>query len=97
MFKSGKWSSPPPEYEPIMNGLSLGNAAPDKKKNVGEYIKGNKSNLDMYIEMTGDQRNKYGDADTSEEYSHQFEEQRGKVYSLDQIRDRFAGYKGRTK
>ncbi|KAL7537532.1 hypothetical protein ACHAXR_007883, partial [Thalassiosira sp. AJA248-18] len=45
MFKNGKWSSPPPEYRPIMNGLPF---------SVGSNEINAKSNLDMYINMSGE-------------------------------------------
>lgn len=48
MYKNGKWSSPPPEYPAIMNGLKRDDYdGTDKKELSG-------SNLDDYISMSGE-------------------------------------------
>ena len=49
MFKNGKWSSPPPDYPPIMNGLKIitNNNHDGNERMVG-------SNLDSYISMSGE-------------------------------------------
>ena len=46
MFKDGKWSSPPPNYKPIMNGVQF-------RKHVasGDMDSQKCSNLEDYINM----------------------------------------------
>ena len=78
MFKNGRWSSPPPHYEPIMNGLSF--AEDDHRDNINKG-----SNLQMYISMSDDGcESSAGQNNVSD-----FEERWGKVYSLDQFYARF--------
>ena len=38
MFKDGKWLATPPEYEPIMNGLSFDDDAGGRKSNLDDFI-----------------------------------------------------------
>lgn len=49
MFKNGKWSSPPPDYPPIMNGLKI---ITNDDHDGNERMTG--SNLDSYISMSGE-------------------------------------------
>jgi hypothetical protein len=74
MFKDGRWSSPPPDYEPIMNGLAF--AEDGRSENISRG-----SNLEKYIDMFEDgSESSLGKCNDSD-----FEERWGKVYSLDQF------------
>ena len=86
MHNNGRWSSPPPNYLPIMNGLGL-----DNNNSKGDNDDGNSnsnsiittsgvSNLETYISMLSNDDDD-GDDDVDDRW--------GKVYSLDQFRARY--------
>ena len=87
MFRDGRWLSPPPAYAPIMNGLQFAHddkVAADKED---ESKNNNISNLDAYIDMmTTGKANEQNGCDLEEK-------QRGEVFSLAELRDRFTGCK----
>ena len=74
----GEWLAQPPNYAPIMNGLSLD----DTKQTDGDEDSSSntKSNLDMYINMEQSKDDGCDDL---------LEERMGKVYSLEQFRTTF--------
>ena len=73
----GEWLAQPPNYAPIMNGLSLDDT---KQSDGDEDNSSNKSNLDMYINMEQSKDDGCDDL---------LEESIGKVYSLEQFRTTF--------
>jgi hypothetical protein len=81
MFKDGRWSSPPPDYEPIMNGLTFAEDDDRRRNNFSDGL----SNLHMYINMSEDGSESSAGQDNVDE----FEERYGKVYSLEQFLARF--------
>lgn len=89
MKKDGKWMSPPPEYKPIMNGLVFCRGNKKGRRDGSEH---NNSNLDQYIDMSGDLNNHGSDANQEEQNSatdNDLEEKMGKVFTLAQLRDKF--------
>ena len=65
MFKDGKWSSPPPDYPPLMNGLKR------DKRDSNEIIDGlTVSNLDSYILMKGEGKKVFTLAEMYERCMH---------------------------
>mmetsp|Transcript_9680 Transcript_9680/g.20986 ORF Transcript_9680/g.20986 Transcript_9680/m.20986 type:complete len:281 (-) Transcript_9680:21-863(-) len=88
MFKMGKWSSPPPEYDTIMNGQMYDDVEADEKDEENESDK-NISNLEMYIDMSEDIHNG-GNNTKRYQSNHQVDRRRGIVYSLAEFRSRFA-------
>ena len=82
MLKDGKWSSPPPEYEPIMNGLSYVDDEDDRGNGEGGSI----SNLDRYVNMSED-----GSKSNIKQNGDGIGQGKwGMVYSLDQLCARFS-------
>ena len=78
--KTGNWLATPPEYQPIMNGLTLAYDNGMKRDNNDKRDEEEKSsNLDMYIDM---KENSSSDSDSE---SAAF----GRVYTLDQFRKAF--------
>lgn len=73
----GEWLAQPPNYAPIMNGLSMDDT---KQSDGDEDSSSNKSNLDMYINMEQSKDDGCDDL---------LEERMGKVYSLEQFRTTF--------
>ena len=87
MVKDGKWSAPPPKYQPILNGLSSLNIQSNEHDTKAATCSG--SNLEMYISMTSDLAE-----DTQSNYKVLVDERRGTVFTLEQFRDRFISFGG---
>ena len=68
MFKNGKWLAEPPEYEPIMNGLSLDDDSGGRKSNLDDYI-----NLQSDGEVQSESKNRMGTVFSLEQLRERFD------------------------
>lgn len=64
MFKDGKWSAPPPNYKPIMNGFEF---ARENGRTGHQQECKNLSNLEKYIDMSEEQSTGRKIADTTKD------------------------------
>ena len=89
MFTSGKWMAPPPQYQPIMNGLMHAN----NEQEITEYKKKtrNVSNLEKYIDMMPSSSSLGGGGGNcgSNVNETTIDERMGTVLTFDKFRARF--------